>query len=162
VAAIVVAGIGIATLVYLHYVQPSGKTEESSSPETVEAQASKDSTPTSQPKPAARVKSKEIAANYMPNEELEGLIGSEIRGEAFEAIRPEEHVIGRQNILFSWKTTASGPWKVMVVNNRGTIIKEEEVLSAEFVLKGPIAPGLYYWKVIQNDELAHVGKFLVE
>jgi hypothetical protein len=48
------------------------------------------------------------------------------------------------------------------VDNRGTIIKEDEVLSAEFVLKGPIAPGLYYWKVIQNDELAHVGKFRVE
>jgi hypothetical protein len=71
-------------------------------------------------------------------------------------------VDGRQNILFSWKTSARGPWRVVVVDNRGTIIKEDEVLSAEFVLKGPIAPGLYYWKVIQNDELAHVGKFRVE
>lgn len=162
VAAIVVAGIGIATLVYYVYMKPNGKTEQSLTPASVEAPARQDSTPTGQVKRADRAESREIAANYTPYEELEGLIGSEIRGEAFEAIRPGEHVAGRQDIHFSWKTTASGPWKVVVLNNRGTTIKEAEVLSTEFVLKGPIAPGLYYWKVIQNDELAHVGKFRVE
>ncbi len=159
IAAMVVAAIGIATVVYFYTRKETPVQESPQVATAVPGGTDSMSAPSAaQPEHAAQ---KDIAANFKPYEELEGLVGSELRGESFEVNSPGE-LSDRQAVKFSWKTAGSGPWKIVVLNNRGDIVKEAEIRSASFVLEGPFKPGLYYWKVIQNDELAHVGKFRVE
>jgi hypothetical protein len=130
-------------------------------PEAAVALPATDSTPFPTPAAGRRTNHGEIAANFKPYEELEGLVGSELRGESFEVTSPEE-LSSRERVSFGWKTAERGPWKLIVLDNGGKTVKECEVPSVPFVLEGPFKPGLYYWKVIRNDELAHVGKFRVE
>jgi hypothetical protein len=159
IAAMIVGAIGIVTVVYF-YTKTERPVQESPQVATAVPRGT-DSTSAASVARVERAASQEIAANFRPYEELEGLVGSELRGESFEVTSPGE-LSDRRAITFSWKTAGSGPWKIVVLDNRGGIVEEAEVRSVPFVLNGPFRPGLYYWKVIQNDELAHVGKFRAE
>jgi hypothetical protein len=158
IAAIVVAAIGIVAL-----VQYLGNRDRPSQgmPQVSTVHQTPDTTRAPGATHPDQAESGEIAANFKPYEGLEGLIGSETRGTSFEAMSPGGFS-GRHAVTFAWRTSGDGPWKLVVVNNRGSVVKEATVRSTPFVLEGPFRPGLYYWKVIQNDELAHVGKFRVE
>ncbi len=156
IAAVLVAGIGFL----LWYFGRTERPVQVSEQEKVVRQA----TDSGAFPPAARKEhaaSAEIASNFTPYAELEGLVGSEVRGESFEVLSPGE-AAGRTRITFAWRTTGAGPWKLVLVDNRGGIVREAEVQSTPFVVDGAFRPGLYYWKVIRNDELEHVGKFRVE
>jgi hypothetical protein len=158
VAAVIAVAIGILAVVHF-YGNTDRAVQQAPAAATVETPAKPESTSAIK---VERAEPKEIAANFRPYAELEGLVGSELRGEFFEVTSPGEVLTKGRAITFSWKTAGTGPWKIIVLDNRGGIVKEAEVRSAAFVLEGPFRPGLYYWKVIQNDELAHVGKFRVE
>jgi len=158
IAALIVAAIGIVALLQF-FGKPDSPVRQS--PQLASAPRTTESTPARAVPSAERAGQGEIAASFKPSEEMEGLIGSELRGESFAVTSPGE-VSNRRAITFSWKTAGIGPWKVVVLDNRGRIVKEAEVRSVPSVLNGPFKPGLYYWKLIQNDELAHVGKFRVE
>jgi hypothetical protein len=89
-------------------------------------------------------------------------MGSETRGVKFEAFSPPERVAGGHTLSFRWSQAGGGPWTLVVMNNRGDVLKSVELRRPEFLWKGPVKPALYYWKVIGDDELLHVGKVRVE
>lgn len=160
IAAVIVAAIGILTVLYL-LEKPAGPAQKS--PEVASGTPRQtDTTTATEPVQAKHATQQDIAANYSPYEELEGLIGSELRGESFQVISPGERLTDRRAVVFSWQTTGNGPWTVVLLDNRGRVVKERETRSTPLVLEGPFRPGLYYWKVIRDDELAHVGKFRVD
>ncbi len=160
IAAVAIAAIGIAALVYFLGRQEKPVHE---SPESVSVvPRGTDSTSDSS---AARVRHavpQDVAANFRPYEELEGLVGSELRGESFNVTSPGERLTNRDGVTFDWNTSERGPWRLVVLDNRGNTVRQTNVQSTPFVLEGPFRPGLYYWKVIRDDELAHVGKFSIE
>jgi hypothetical protein len=61
-----------------------------------------------------------------------------------------------------WKTAIPGPWRIVLVDNRGKSVKDRKADGNELSLPDPLSPGLYYWKVLRNDELMYVGRFRVE
>ena len=158
IAAVIVTAIGIVA-VFQFFGKPDRPVQQS--PQVATAPRAPESTITHAATPPERVERGEIAANFKPNAELEGLVGSELRGETFEVTSPGE-LSDRRAITFVWKSAESGPWKIVILDNRGGIVREADVRAVPFALNGPFKPGLYYWKVIQNDELAHVGRFRVE
>ena len=67
-------------------------------------------------------------------------------------------------VLFSWESCNElPPVCVVIVNNRGSIVKEEQVQCASgFVLKtDEYKPGLYYWKIIVEGDLLFTGKLTI-
>jgi hypothetical protein len=142
IAAMVVAAIGIVAL-----VQYLGNRERPAQemPQVSTVHQTPDTTRAPGVTRTPRTGSAEIAANFKPYDELEGLIGSEIRGASFEVMSPGGSSGGRA-ITFDWKTSGDGPWRLVLVNNRGSVVKEAEVRSTPFVVEGPFRPGLYYWK----------------
>ncbi len=160
IAAVAFAAIGVAALVYFLGRQEKPVHE---SPESVSVvPRGTDSTLDSGLAHARRAVPQDIAGNFKPYEELEGLVGSELRGESFNVTSPGERLTNGGAVTFDWNTSERGPWNLVVLDNRGNTVRQTEVQSTPFVLEGPFRPGLYYWKVIRDDELAYVGKFRVE
>jgi hypothetical protein len=159
IAAAIVAVAGIGALVY--FLAPWSGEPQQAPPVTVAVPQAPDSAGTLETTAPERGEGRAIAADFRPDEELEGLVGSETRGEAFDVSSPGERS-PREAVTFAWVTSEQGPWSIVLLNNRGNVLRKAEVRSIPFVLKGPFKPGLYYWKVIRNDELSHVGKFRVE
>ncbi len=104
-----------------------------------------------------------LAANYEPSETLESLVGAVTRSQGLSDIQPKngkELEIGKA-VVFSWQGSPEEPLTLRLLNNR-----EEEAFSYSVEgnrIIGPAAlqPGLYYWKLETDDDLLHVGKFLV-
>ena len=159
IAAAVAAVIGIAAVAYF-YGRPTAAPEPP--PSVATQQQTPEPAGTTEAKPRGHAEPAALASNFKPYENLEGLVGSELRGESFDVSSPGGHVTDPRAITFDWKSAGGGPWKIFVIDNRGGVVREAEVRSTPFVLNGPFKPGLYYWKVLQDDELAHVGKFRVE
>lgn len=158
-AAVIVAVVGVGVLAYFLW-RPSGGTDRTPDVATAVPQVGESTGVPDATRPRS-LEGSAIAADFRPDDELEGLIGSETRGEAFDVKSPGERSRG-EAVTFAWETTEQGPWTIALLNNRGNVIRKAAVGSTPFVLRGPFKPGLYYWKVIRNDELSYVGKFRVE
>jgi hypothetical protein len=158
-AAVVAISVGIAAVLYF--------TWPPSEPPVQSAVTSPLRRPDSTVPPAPRATpshpgiSEPIAANYSPLPELESLAGGNTRGEAFEDLSPDSWPRGGE-ITLRWKTSSPGPWTIVLVDNRGKTLNESKADREEISLPGRFRPGLYYWKVLRNEELIYVGKFRVE
>lgn len=104
-----------------------------------------------------------IAANFTPNESLEGLVGAVTRSQGLSGVAPANGAVLNigETVVFSWQTTIEEPLSLRLLNNR-----EEEVFSRPADgnrLSSPVAlePGLYYWKLETREDLLYVGKFFV-
>ncbi len=100
------------------------------------------------------------SASYTPLASLESLIQSTRRRLEFTVLSPAETVPKGTLVFFNWADEEKGPWKVMVLDNKGVTMKEEEVTAPEFTLSSP-TPGLYYWTVAREDKILHIGRLAV-
>lgn len=158
-AAVVAVSVGLGTVIYLTRPSPEPPTQ---SAVTIPLPRP-DSTlpPATHPNPPRPGRGESIAANYSPLPELESLVGANTRGEAFNALSPGSWPRAAE-ITLRWKASSPGPWTIVLVDNRGKSLNETKADGDEVVLSGPFRPGLYYWKVLRNEELMYVGKFRVE
>jgi hypothetical protein len=107
-----------------------------------------------------------LACAYEPLMELELLVGTVTRSRLLVLNSPEPlvNVTSGARVLFSWESCNElPPVCVVIVNNRGSIVKEEQVQCASgFVLKtDEYKPGLYYWKIIVEGDLLFTGKLTI-
>jgi hypothetical protein len=102
----------------------------------------------------------DTAANYRPFPTLENLVGDATRRAKFRALLPGESVPRGTLVVFRWIDDEGGPWKVMILDNTGRTLREEEVKDPEYTLSSP-RPGLYYWTVAREDKIRHVGRVAV-
>jgi hypothetical protein len=102
-----------------------------------------------------------FADNFTPSPNMENLVGAELRAASVTVQSPVNGQAVRGNIVFRWKSAGKATFRVRVLTN-----KEEEVFRAttdrnNALCDKRLAPGLYYWTLMENGELVHVGEFTI-
>lgn len=102
--------------------------------------------------------------NVNPN--LEIMIDSRYRSSGIQIISPlnNTNCAAGSNIVFSWTPPVQGSLTLKIINNKNAVVYEYPlgVNGCEFVFKQNLSPGLYYWKLENQDDLLHIGKFFVK
>jgi hypothetical protein len=104
-----------------------------------------------------------LSENYKPMAEFELLVGSVTRSTQIKLMTPASKIKIRAGIpvRFSWISQNNQcNVTLVIVNNLGNVIFESQLLHYnEYTLQTKGMPGgLYYWKIVQDDELVIMGK----
>lgn len=137
---------------------------EETSPSTPAFQTEKEIS-TEQKPPKKQQKPKDLyAANFIPSEDYEALIGTDLRSEALKISKPQpaSHFKPEDLITFSWNFENFESLFVTVFNNREEIIARQENSDTTFSINSLSEPGLYYWQLENEAEILHVGKIFID
>ena len=109
---------------------------------------------------------KRLAANFRENPSFENMIGSTRYAGNFRMDAP---IIGYRfsetaEIRFEWILDGQTEIELKVMDNTGINIHESGLLSKNkySLPPGTLKRGIYYFKVMQNDEIIFFGKFFVK
>ncbi len=64
------------------------------------------------------------------------------------------------DILFTWERREDKPVILEITNNKAVKLYTATPTQAQYLFKGELAPGLYYWKIKTNEDF-RIGKFYV-
>jgi hypothetical protein len=103
-----------------------------------------------------------LAESFTELADLEDLVNAEHRGASIQLVSPGTGVVVADPVVFHWSPDIQGSVYLEILNNSEEIVHSGEVLSLPYLVRKPEAPGLYYWKLVRNEELVLVGKFLVK
>ncbi|HSN49853.1 MAG TPA: hypothetical protein VLR52_01395, partial [Bacteroidales bacterium] len=103
-----------------------------------------------------------LTASYQPDPAYETLVGTIMRSANFELLQPGEDQVFRKNgnILFRWEIPDAKKLTIRIVNNRGKQILEYKKINLQ-QLEVPVKlmpAGLFYYKILEDDEILFVGK----
>lgn len=102
--------------------------------------------------------------NVNPN--LESMIDTRYRSSGIQIISPLNNTdcTAGSDIVFAWTPPVQGPLTLKIINNKNAVVYEYPLgmNGCEFVFKQNLSPGLYYWKLENQDDLLHIGKFFVK
>ncbi|TKG89621.1 hypothetical protein EYV94_25340 [Puteibacter caeruleilacunae] len=128
-----------------------------------------------QPKPADKAKEvivnkpvKRITLAYASNEELEALVkrfanNTTMRGEAIKVITPSTLAGPLNKLKLNWNNPDQQELIIEVYTNKGEKLFEETTSKNTVQLSKIKSPGLYYWKLIDEDfEMIFCGKIIVK
>ena len=107
-----------------------------------------------------------LAQNFEPLAEFELLIGSATRSNQFKLISPGMNisVSAGSEVKFAWQNSGSNRQvEVVIMNNHaipvsGIILKHGNTYTLK---TDGLSEGLYYWKVMMDDELVLMGKITI-
>ncbi len=127
---------------------------------TAEKPARKQENPKTESIPSSEL----YAANFLPDEALEAFAGEIVRAGNLTVSRPanKAEFESQDQIIFEWNAQETVPLTLILLNNREEILLQSTPNNPLYVLKRPLDPGLYYWKLETPDELVYVGKFWVD
>jgi hypothetical protein len=103
-----------------------------------------------------------LALRYQVNPNLENMIGSRLRSGLFEALTPKNNSVLTIPIQFSWKNEFLTPHTLKIVNNMNDLLFQYTIKGNSFEFREKLHPGLYYWKIENQNELLYVGKFFIK
>lgn len=114
--------------------------------------------------PACRemAKNRQLIARYQPLPELELLIGSSIRADAFHLFSPQPRLSlpGGSTILFQWDPVPEiSNCSLEIIDNTGKVLSTIFLPNGDrFVLDTDyLGKGLIYWKLIMDEEIISLG-----
>ena len=99
------------------------------------------------------------------SEIFENLISSNYRGTNIEVLSPDcnQKFTAKQKITFKFKGDLSIPITIIIYNNSGKeIFRKSGISTNSYDYSPTLSLGLYYWKLIQEDNLMYVGKFFIK
>ncbi|MEI6899930.1 MAG: hypothetical protein WCL00_08630 [Bacteroidota bacterium] len=102
---------------------------------------------------------------FAPLPAYERLVGDIYRGSDFKLIHPEinETFKSTEKILFKWKMNDPYPIKIILNDHNGARISITKQIEDNTYLLGPIStPGLYYYKIMDNDDMIYIGRFRIK
>jgi len=105
-----------------------------------------------------------LAANFVPDDQLESLSGEVYRSNGFAALSPSIRQVFSpgSEILFQWKQEGLTSLQLIVLDNLGKELIRREVSGSDFTWTSPKRPGLYYWKLESTEDLLYTGNFLLQ
>ena len=113
-----------------------------------------------------RIPETRLASNFRKNPSFENMIGATRHAGYFRMDVPE---IGyrfseKAVIQFEWNLEKQAEIELKIMDNTGTSVHESGSLNKNrySLPSGTLKRGLYYFKVMQNDEIIFFGKFMVE
>ncbi len=102
------------------------------------------------------------ALNFEPDAGMEALISAKFRSINGNIIRKDfipEVVRKGEQIALEFSDIPGDEIEFVLLSNRGKILKTIQSQGISEKIAWEYDPGLYYWKLIQSDELLAVGKF---
>ncbi|MEI7660944.1 MAG: hypothetical protein WCK34_02040 [Bacteroidota bacterium] len=104
-----------------------------------------------------------LADNFKPMAELELLAGSVTRAAPFRLVLPSANVTALKGLPVDFRWTPGNtrlPVNLVLLNNHGIVVFDTSCISGnEYRMETAVFPqGLYYWKIIYDDELVFMGK----
>lgn len=97
---------------------------------------------------------------FTPSPNLDDLISSEFRSTTLEIIAPKNGERVSPPITFLWKEQ-TGTLKLKILTNKEVTILTAIVHKGRYTTAKRFEPGLYYWKLESDDELAAIGTFTI-
>lgn len=162
VAASIVAVVGIGALGYWWFNHAPESSADRAAPlaqhpaisDTVQIQPGREEGVVARQQP--------LAAAFAESPEMEDLMKSAVRSEEVEVRSPANGSTVRPGVRFEWTATAKPPFELLILDNRERTVRSVQLQETSYVMKDPLPSGLYYWKLIGEGELLHVGKFKVK
>jgi hypothetical protein len=158
IAAIIAAVTVISTLTYYWVaLRPAATTEHpkvATVPQTIDSVGRKAEPPTHG--------REEFAANFTPQADLEDLVASTVRSEEIAVTVPANGAVTGPLPKFSWKSGQREGVRIVVMDNRGRTVATARVKNPAYIPGRPLGPGLYYWKLENDEETLYLGTFLVK
>ena len=102
-----------------------------------------------------------LMENFKSNETFDYLIDSEYRSASFKIITPKNDANFSKEILFQWEEIESKPLYIKIINNKGQQLFTYIVEGNQYLFKENIDPGLYYWKLENDEDVLHIGRFFI-
>ena len=105
-----------------------------------------------------------FAANATESPTLERLLDQYQRAGSIEVVSPPIGASVENEIVFAWQGGAGGKLAIKILNNREEEVQNFAPVENRFVfrkVKQALSPGLYYWKLEDENDLIYVGKFFV-
>ena len=109
----------------------------------------------------ALLTAEKFAANFTPSPNLEDLVGSNFRAASVTVESPSNGQAVTGNIMFRWRARGTTAFKVRVLTNSEKEVFQVTTDRHSVLYDKPLDPGLYYWMLLEDGELVHVGKFTV-
>jgi len=107
-----------------------------------------------------------IAENYKPYPPYESMVGEVSRAISFKLIKPVASDTFRKGsvITFSWETASVLSVTITITDNKGkSIFVSQPINGKKFLFETEKqTEGLYYVKIISNDEIVYFGKFTLQ
>jgi hypothetical protein len=107
-----------------------------------------------------------LASGYTPFPPFESLVGTQVRSGFFRLIEPHS---GSQfktkcTIPFSWETDSSHPLALVIMDNQGQLVFDSHPFRGKSIKlpSGKLKNGLFYFKILKDDEMLYFGKFTIE
>ncbi|MCX6247821.1 MAG: hypothetical protein NTW10_08820 [Bacteroidetes bacterium] len=111
-------------------------------------------------------KKTELSSNFRKNPAFENMIGTTRHALSFRMDAPSATTCYHQSdfIRFEWMIDDQAEINLIIMNNTGVTVHESPVLTKNrySLPPGSLKNGLYYFKVMHDDEILYFGKFLVK
>jgi len=166
-----------ATLLFvgIYFLIPSGD-YKNHAPSNLNHAMSKNNVPTQTDENAIIMEETEIvsevpmaelyAANYIASDDLEYLIDQGFRDNDFvKVLSPETVITAKEEILFNWVSDSEQQLYLKILNNQEDVLHKLAPENNKIlfnITENKLDPGLYYWKLENDDELLQLGKFFVK
>jgi len=112
--------------------------------------------------PSNKKNSTSVHDPFKDNLNLEYMVNSHHRGRLIHIISPEFKIMEKGKIVFMWENHIDKNIYLKILNNLNETLFKFKAEGSRVEFKGDLAPGLYYWKLEDSENLYHVGKFLIE
>jgi hypothetical protein len=109
-----------------------------------------------------------ICDSYKPMTEFELLVGAVTRAGLLKVVSPKAEltIIRGQSVEFRWEGVNSfSPVNIIVLDNSGKRVRCFQVKRSDrsFTMEtAALEKGLYYWKILAEDEIITLGKLIVK
>ncbi|MGA3014769.1 MAG: hypothetical protein ABSD71_12145 [Bacteroidales bacterium] len=107
-----------------------------------------------------------IAASFKTNPSFENIIGTTRNAGAFKMEFPKmgARLIENRAIVFRWSMHNKANNILKIIDNSGSEVYTSGLIEEKSYILSPgiLKKGLYYYKIIEKDEIVFFGKFYVE
>ncbi len=106
------------------------------------------------------------AENFQPSPRLDDLMRQTYQSPTLLAqVSPPNDTNFVEEIFFQWRLADeqnyAGAFELRLLNNRGEELYKFKTDARQFHLDKKLKPGLYYWSLLTENEMAHLGRFYV-
>lgn len=99
---------------------------------------------------------------YEPNPVLEHYLNINYRGNDVTLVSPPLSASVSVPVQFEWTKTEEESVQLVILNHKAKPVKTMTVTENTFTLEAALSPGLYYWKLLGDEGVLLVGKFLIK
>jgi hypothetical protein len=107
-----------------------------------------------------------LIASFQPFPAFESLIGTHVRSGNFKmtAPPPGARFTTSSPILFSWELDKPGTVTLEIMDNKGELVSDLHGIQDRSIeiFPGKLKNGLFYFKILKEDEIVFFGKFTLE